>query len=404
MLERILRVRRSRRAWTLFLVIALLLSVASPFLWANIQLRAARHSLERRAYAKAQAHLAHYLRIWPNSPSAHLLAARCARGLGNFDEAQRLLSACRWLETEPEDLILEGRLLDAQRGTLGALEADALLRRVAASDPETPHILEALVLGYLYTNRLGEAMECVERWLAYTPGDSQALYLRGLVWEGMGAIHEAGEDYRQAARRDPRHSQARERWAEYLLYAGQYQEAAQLFRQLAERDPQDVGLQLGLARCRHALGEIPQAESLLDNLIANGKATVPVLLERARLARGDGDLPGAEKWFRQALTQDPSDYDACYGLGQCLRALSRPRDAEEFEARAAQLDRAVKRLRDLHEQIARHPEDLELPYQAGLICLRSGQKAEARRWFRNVLQRNPSHEGARHGLEEAVHN
>jgi tetratricopeptide (TPR) repeat protein len=173
---------------------------------------------------------------------------------------------------------------------------------------------------------------------------------------------------------------------------------------LAERDPQEVGVQLDLARCRHALGEIPQAKSLLDNLIATGKATVPVLLERARLAKGEGDLPGAENWFRQALTQDPSDYDACYGLGQCLRALSRPREAQEFEARAAQLDGDVKRLRELHEQIARHPEDLELPYQAGLICLRSGQKAEARRWFRNVLQRNPSHEGARHGLEEAVHN
>src|SRR5205807_6906 len=112
---------------------------------------------------------------------SRLLAVRCARGAGDFDEAERLLAACRWLEAPPEALVLERHLLIAQRGSLGPLEADVLRRRVEEGDPETPCILEALALGYLYTNRLGEAMESLERWLAYTPGDSQALYLRGLV-------------------------------------------------------------------------------------------------------------------------------------------------------------------------------------------------------------------------------
>jgi tetratricopeptide (TPR) repeat protein len=384
------------------LAIGLLFALASPFLWAQFHLRAARQSLEHRAYAEAQAHLAQYLRFWPDSPTAHVLAVRCARSGGNFDEAERVLAACRRLEAEPEGLVLEAYLLDAQRGTLAPAEAAVLQRRIDEADPETPRILEALAQGCLYTNRLGEAMDSLERWLAYTPGDSQALYLRGLVWEGMGAVHEAGEDYRQAARRDPGHVEAHKRWSEYLIYAGQYHEAAGLIGRLREQQPGDVGLQLGLARCRRALGETAEAEPLLDELIAGGKATAPVLVERARLAREKGDLPGAEKWFRQALAKDPADYDACYGLGQSLRALSRPQEAGEIEARAAQLDRDIKQLRQLHEHMARHPDDLELPYEAGLICLRQGQKAEARRWFRNVLQGNPSHEGARRGLEQAV--
>src|SRR5437899_2848132 len=114
MLHGLLRSCRFKRAWTLLLSIGLVCAVVSPFLWGKLQLRGARDSLGRRAYAEAQGYLAHYLRIWPDSRSARLLAVRCARGLGNFDEAQRLLSACRWLETESEELILEGQLLDAQ--------------------------------------------------------------------------------------------------------------------------------------------------------------------------------------------------------------------------------------------------------------------------------------------------
>jgi hypothetical protein len=52
--------------------------------------------------------------------------------------------------------------------------------------------------------------------------------------------------------------------------------------------------------------------------------------------------------------------------------------------------------------MGQNPNDVDLPYQAGMICLRNGQKAEARRWFRNVLQRQPQHDGALRGLEDAV--
>src|SRR5262249_724543 len=91
--------------------------------------------------------------------------------------------------------------LDAQRGTLRSAGEEMLWRRVETGDPETPRILEALALGGLYTNRLGEAMACLERWLAHSPGDSQALYLRGLAWAGLGARGKAGEgDGGRAAR------------------------------------------------------------------------------------------------------------------------------------------------------------------------------------------------------------
>src|SRR5262249_43266808 len=138
-------------------------------------------------------------------------------------------------------------------------DEDVLWKRVEESDPETPSILEAMVMGYLYTQRLGEAMKCLERWLAYSPGDSQALYLRGLVWEGLGDLNKAGEDYRRAVRHAPEHVQARKRLAEYLIYAGKYKQAAELFQQLLAEEPEDAILLLGLARCRRSQGKIAEA-------------------------------------------------------------------------------------------------------------------------------------------------
>src|SRR5262249_12954153 len=152
----------------------LLAAIAGRFLWTEHHLRAARRALERRAYPEAQKHLARYLRVWPHSPTAHMLAARCARGVGDLDEAERLLAACPQRGADYEAVALERSLLYAQRGTLAPEGEQRLWRRVEQQHPETPQILEALTLGGIYTQRLGEAMVCVERWLAYAPGDSQA--------------------------------------------------------------------------------------------------------------------------------------------------------------------------------------------------------------------------------------
>ncbi len=391
---------RLKRTWFFLFLVAILISIAAYFVRAEYQLRLARSAVERRAYAEAQEHLAQYQRVWPRSPSALLLAARCARGLGNFDEAERLLAACPGRGTDSEAVALESLLLDAQRGTLDPAGEELLWRRAKQEDPETARILEALALGCIYTQRPGDAMACLERWLAYAPGDSQALYLRGLVWEGMGALQKAGEDYRQAVRHDPDHLPARQRLAEYLLSVGEHQEAAVLFEQLLQRQPHDAANVLGLAKCRRLQGDIAEAERLLNDLLIDDSAYTPALIERANLALDQSEFDGAERWFRQALDQDPFDRDACYGLARCLRALGRSPEAEVYEARRAQIDRDLERLAGLCEEMGKNPSDADLPYQAGMICQRNAQKAEARRWFRHALQLSPRHEGARRALEE----
>jgi tetratricopeptide (TPR) repeat protein len=402
MLPWLLRRVRSWRTWVVLVLVGALAAAGGRLLWAEHQLRLGRAALERRAYAEARAHVDRYLSIWPSNPAAHLLAARCARASGNLDEAERLLITARRLGADHRALALELDLLDAQRGTLPRADVERLWGRVEEGDPETPAILEALAEGCLYTCRLREAMACLERWLAYAPGDSQALYLRGLTWEGLGVLSRAEKDYRQAVRRDPKHIPARKRLAEYLLAAGNLSEAAELFLQLRQEQPEDDSVLLGLARCRRTQARFDEARRLLEELLARDSPPPASLVERARLAQQQGGASAAEKWYRQALARDPSDDEACYGLARCLRELGRVSEAKVYEARAKRIKADVERLHRLHEQMDKGPVGPEVPYEAGMICLRNGQKAEARRWFRNALQRDPGHQGAQRGLEQAL--
>jgi tetratricopeptide (TPR) repeat protein len=384
------------------LVLGLVAAVAWRLLRAEHEFRAAGRALARRDYASARSHLDHYLSVWPRSRAARLLLVRCASASGDFDEAERQLAECKRLGAEREAVAFEQYLLDAHRGTLSPAAAEVLRGWVETDHPEAERIVEAMTEGYLYTNRRREALGCLERWLARAPGDAQALYLRGQVWEGTGAHPQAIDDYRAALRRDPDHAGARKRLAEQLLARGEVAEAGRLFAGLLENAPDDPALLLGLARCRRLQARLGEAERLLDEAAARAAPLPATLVERARLAQQKGDAAGAERWYRRALERDPSEREAWYGLAQCLRQQGRDLEARCHEGRAAGLERDEYRLDELSRQSDKDLRDPGPPCEAGLICLRNGHKAEAVRWFRNALQRNPDHAASRRGLEQAL--
>src|SRR5262249_8763260 len=179
-------------------------AVAYDWFWGvDYHLRAGEESLERRNYAKAEAHVALALESRPNSPDAHLLAAQIARravlpvlpgateGLGHsltiagtnrvgsYEKAQEHLNAYQKLGGIPEIFDLEQHLLRAQSGAIGQEEAK-LHHLIAEDSSETLVILEALIKGYLRAYRLPEAGVCLNQWLE-RKHDIQALLWRGWV-------------------------------------------------------------------------------------------------------------------------------------------------------------------------------------------------------------------------------
>src|SRR4051812_26020541 len=94
-------VRRRRRAWLLAglgLAVLVVLGVVGGRRWlAEHHRRAAQACLDRRDYEAAWHHLERSLELRPDAAATHFLAARTARRVARYDEADRQLAACQRL-------------------------------------------------------------------------------------------------------------------------------------------------------------------------------------------------------------------------------------------------------------------------------------------------------------------
>src|SRR5262249_55727103 len=141
--------------------------------------RAAQSALAKRDFPTARDHLSRCLNNWFFSAEAHLLAARTARCDGVYDEAEQHLRACRTGGAPKEGVDLEYMLLNARSGDLDHAES-YLVSRVMENHPDTILILEVLTKAYAQAYRLGDAEECVRRWLEREPDDVLAW-----TWQGQ---------------------------------------------------------------------------------------------------------------------------------------------------------------------------------------------------------------------------
>ena len=208
---------RYKWRWVVAALAAVLVAAAAGIAWAEYHRRAERPRPGAARYPEARDHLICYLRIWPRSAAAHVGLARCAGGLGADDEARRFLARARELGESWEGVALEEFLLDAQRGTLSPEGVHLLWDRVERGDPETPRILEALVLGHLSTYQLSVAAIFAERWVEQSPRNAQAVYLRGLVRQGLGDVARAGEDFALSSRSTPNMTRRISAWPSTCL-------------------------------------------------------------------------------------------------------------------------------------------------------------------------------------------
>src|SRR5947209_2912451 len=103
--------------------------------WAWYHYRAARDAVERYHTPDAVKHLKSCLNVWPNDPDALVLAARSARRMEAFDEADDLLRRAQGKKRN-YDPVLERLLLRAARGEIDEVEKTCHAR-VEQNDPDT---------------------------------------------------------------------------------------------------------------------------------------------------------------------------------------------------------------------------------------------------------------------------
>jgi predicted Zn-dependent protease len=393
------------RPWRTLAVLALLAltgtgaALAGIEGWALYHFRAARLAVERYHNLEARDHLTACLHVWPHDTATLLLAARTARRMGTFDEAEVLLDRCRD-RAGNEDLAMERLLLQAQRGDVDT--ASKICRDLVEKDhPATPLILEALAYGFMSMYRMQEAAFVLHLWLERQPDNTQAILFQGILYASSGKHDEAGAAFARVVELDPEHDEARLRLADHLVESGQASDALPHVEYLRRRQSNDLDLQVSLARCRDLLGQEAEAERLLDGVLARQPDFAPALAERGKLAMRDGQLAEAERLLRAAAAQDSGDFQLHYRLYQCLVQNGKTDEAQEERARLRQLEADLRRINEIMtRQMQQTPHDAALHYEVGTLTLRSGTPKEAVRWFQSALKEDPDYAPAHKALAD----
>jgi tetratricopeptide (TPR) repeat protein len=384
-------------------------AAAAWYYRAEPRLRAAELALERRDYTSAKREIDAYLRAWPDSARAHLLAARTARRLQLFDEAQEHLRAVERLKGDAQAVALERVLADFQRGEAKPAAEKSLWNRIDAGDPDAPAILEVLTQYYLLSYNLLRAKECLDRYLTLRPNDLQALLGRAYIWERMLYFADAEKDYRQAVAAHPDDVTAHLRLAKSLLVRGEPEETLEHFEFVRRRRPNDPAVLVGVAQCLRRLRRDDEAARLLDDVLADRPDDADALTERARTAL-DMERPydpeaglrraEAEAWLRRAVAAAPHDREARVSLYQCLLREEKGEEAAKVQAVMDRMDADLKRLEIVRREVLKLPDDAGLRCEGGEIFLSNGQEEEGVHWLTQALRIDPSHRRAHRALAD----
>lgn len=342
---------------------------------------------------------------------------------GDEGEAEPLLE--RVLAIDPQNaeaLGLMGEVLLTTQRRAAAIE---ILRKAAEFDPGNLRAHELLSRSLFELGRLAEARDAHEGWARAAPRDAEALFGLGQVLYALGELDASLEALRQAEQLRRSRADIRSELGLVLHAQGKLDKAEEKQRDALERDPAfaKAWFRLGVVIC-----DRPDAATRYDEAAEAFRKAVKVdpqlvhahlylyRLERLLVERGDPDAAKrADRSFEAVLAYHEQEQLARFGMGH-----RRPKLVGEGEAR--RLKRALKDAQDdpashlaygrlLHARgqvadaldhygaaLERRPDDVECLALAGAAYLSVGEREAAEPLLRKALELDPEDVTSRRNL------
>jgi tetratricopeptide (TPR) repeat protein len=391
--------RRRRWYWLLAGVVLLAGGWAACEGWAAWQERLAAQALADDHMDEAGRHIELALQVRRHRISTLLLAARICRLRGGYSEAEQYLIRCGQREDMSEPVRLEWLLLRCQQGEVDEL-ASQLLTLAKRQHPEAPAILETLASVYLRQMRYLEAMVCLNLWLELAPDSVRGLDWRGWVCVQLDQREQAVRDYERLLELQPGRSDIRLRLAQVLVESTKPAEAVPHLERLLREQPDHPDAAAALAPCWIDAGRVEEAQALLDAVLQKHPDHFEALFQRGKLELTLGHPDRAEMWLTKALRIKPHDKEARYSMYRSLQGQpDRQRDAEREHALWEQENKRLVRLtRLLRNDLAAHPNDVDLACEAGELLLQLDEEKRGLFWLYHALAINPRHVPSRRAL------
>lgn len=395
--------RRPRITLGLLGVTLLAGTAAVVYGYAVREWRVAKVAMSEGRPAAARDPLETCLRVWPNDPDVHRLAARAARQTGDFVAAESHLNTCLRLEGgASEGTQLEFLLMRAQTGEVDEVSG-LLFGYVDRGHPDTQHILETLASVHMRHFRYGPAAYVLRRWIELFPDSAKAYHFRGWVLERMNQPKGALDEYLRALELDPGMDRVRLRVAEMYLEDKEPLKALPHLEELRARlgDRPEVLARLG--QCRYQQGRHAEARDLLERAVEKMPDDPGVLLFLGRLDNEDGHPERAEQRLRRAVAVEPSDTEIRYVLVTSLQLQGRDAEAAREQAEYERHKELLERANHLLQEEARNPAARRDPAAAadiGALLLKIGQHRQGLYWLDEALARDPDYRPAHKVLAE----
>lgn len=188
---------------------------------------------------------------------------------------------------------------------------------------------------YMDRGQYEVALEKLKRAVAQDPTYAPAHTLLGVLYERLGMIAEAGDEYRLAVRHAPDNGDVNNNYGVYLCGRGKAKEADEHF-QKAVRDPFYATRHVAYAnagRCALDHGDLDKAERYLRQSLEYDGKYAPALLPMAELSyRKEAFLPA--RGFLQRFEDVGEDSAASLMLGYRIeRALGDAAAADRYRRR-----------------------------------------------------------------------
>jgi tetratricopeptide (TPR) repeat protein len=269
--------------------------------------------------------------------SNNLILALAKAGQGT-EAVERARALVRVAPQDPERLFTLGLALS----DVDVEDAIVTFRRLLSLAPK--HVLARynLALVLKRTDRLGEALEELERILAIEPRP-EAYYTKGMIYSHRGDLDRAAMALRDAVAASPGFAEAHAALGSVLKARRDWPAAAAALRRAIALTPDDPAPHFTLAQVQRSAGnergaatELARANLLRERQQSAQEATMWTAAGTQKLDRGD--LAGALDLFRRATAVNPAYAPAHYQMGRALQALGRAEEARQAFARAAALN------------------------------------------------------------------
>lgn len=257
------------------------------------------------------------------------------------------------------------------------------------------------------TGNYEKAIEMAIIALEKNPNDAEAHYQLGFAYSNTGKMREAYDEFKAAARLDPKNKlkvseeAIKHNWAKHynnglsLYSAESIESAAKEFEKATESDPREVKGWLNLARVYYTLARndtiyLEQTYAVVDTLMARATpeeeeyGSALAISGKVMVRRGMEDK--AVEIFDKLLLDDPLNFEIVEDVGNNFLGSSDWEGASKF------LDMAAK------ARMKADAEDFELYYNLGIVYLKLEKYIEAIDAYQSALRLMPDNKIASYSL------